>query len=89
MEREEVLARIREAIPQAGEIQVEGAECDFTAVVVSETFDGLSQVKRQQQVLAAFADALGSGELHALSVKAYTAPELERQQGGSLTQISL
>ncbi|MFV8818410.1 BolA family protein [Haliea sp. E17] len=89
MDSSEVLRRIREAVPAAADIQVEGADCDFTALVLSEDFAGVSQVKRQQQVLVSFADVLGSGELHALSVKAYTPAEWQAKQAQSLTQLSL
>ena len=89
MDREEVIARIGQAVPAAAEIMVEGADCDFTAVVLSEDFAGVSQVKRQQQVLASFSDVLASGELHALSVKAHTPAEWQAKQSQSLTQLSL
>ncbi len=89
MQSEEVVQRIREAVPAASDIQVEGADCDFTALVLCEDFAGLSPVKRQQQVLAQFADVLGSGELHALSVKAHTPAEWQAKQAQSLTQLSL
>ncbi len=89
MQSDEVVQRIREAVPGAADIQVEGADCDFTALVLSEDFAGLSPVKRQQQVLAKFADVLGSGELHALSVKAHTPEEWQAKQAKSLTQLSL
>ncbi|TGD75337.1 BolA/IbaG family iron-sulfur metabolism protein [Mangrovimicrobium sediminis] len=89
MQREEVIARIEAAVPQAQEIKVEGADCDFTAVVLSEGFAGVSPVKRQQQVLAAFADVIASGELHALSVRALTPEEWQKKQAQSLTQLAL
>ena len=88
MEREQVIARIRQVAPEA-EIMVEGADCDFTAVVLSGDFEGVSQVKRQQQVLAQFTDELASGELHALTVKAHTPAEWQAKQAQSLTTISL
>ena len=89
MEREQVIALIREVVPNASEIAVDGADCDFSALVLSEEFDGVSQVKRQQQILARFSDVLATGELHALSVKAHTPSEWQAKQQGSLTQISL
>lgn len=89
MERQQVITRIEQAIPDAVDIQVEGADCDFTALVLSESFAGVSAVKRQQQVLAKFTDVLASGELHALSVKAHTPDEWQAKQAQSLTQLSL
>ncbi len=89
MDRDEVLRRVRAAVPGAADVQVEGADCDFTALVLSEDFAGVSPVRRQQQVLAQFADVLGSGELHALSVKAHTPAEWREKQAQTLTQLSL
>jgi len=89
MERQEVIALLEAAVPEAEAVYVEGADCDFTAVVLSDSFAGVSQVKRQQQVLARFADLLASGELHALSIKAFTPGEWQAKRGQSLTQVSL
>ncbi len=89
MERDEVVARIESAVPEVDQVKVEGADCDFSALVLSESFAGVSQVKRQQQVLAAFADLLATGDLHALSVKAYTPEEWQKKQSASLTQLAL
>jgi acid stress-induced BolA-like protein IbaG/YrbA len=86
MQASDVIARIQAAIPQA-QVQVEGADCSFSVVVISDHFAGLLPVKRQQQVLACFSDLLASGDLHALTVNACTAPEW--QQKNSLTQLSL
>lgn len=89
MQHDEVRQRIQAAFPADTEIRIEGADCDFTALVLSADFDGVSAVKRQQRVLAQFADVLASGELHALSVKAFTPSEWKSKQAQALTQLSL
>lgn len=89
MESQEVVNRIRQAVPDATDIQVDGADCDFRAIVLSPSFEGLSPVKRQQSVLAQFSDVLSTGELHALSVKAHTPDEWKAKQPQTLTQVSL
>jgi acid stress-induced BolA-like protein IbaG/YrbA len=79
------------AIPDA-RVFLDGEGCDFSAIVISESFKGLTPVKRQQQVLAPLAEWLASGALHAFSVKAYTGPEWEDRQAaaaGGLVQIQL
>ena len=88
MDINEVVERIKKVLPQA-EIDVEGADCNFTAVVLDQSFAGQLPIKRQQQVLAAFADVLASGELHALTVKAHTLDEWTSRQQQSLTQLTL
>jgi len=69
-------------------VEVEGADCDFTVTVIAERFEGLNTVKRQQMILAAFAEYLATGELHALSVKTYTLNEWNNKATG-LVQLSL
>jgi acid stress-induced BolA-like protein IbaG/YrbA len=76
MDTQTVLAAIRAAVPDA-EISLEGEGCQFTAVVASPGFEGLSQVRRQQQVLAGLQPWLETGELHAVTLRTYTPGELE------------
>lgn len=49
--------------------------CQFQLRVVSETFTGLSLVKRQQKVYEAIGHLLTSGELHAISMQVLTPAE--------------
>lgn len=86
MEQVQIIDMIRQAVPGA-EVQIEGADCNFTVVVVSDTFSGLTPVKRQQQVLAAFNDLLAGGELHALSVRAHTPAEWSAIQQQNLVTL--
>lgn len=79
MDRSQILQAIEAALPGA-RVWLEGEGCDFTATVVSEAFAGLPPVKRQQQVLAAVAGWLASGELHAFTVKAHTGAEWAARQ---------
>ena len=62
MQKTEVEAKIRQAIPDA-DIEVEGADCSFSVVVLSQEFE-----------------KMGSGALHALSVKAHTPGEWAKLQ---------
>jgi monothiol glutaredoxin len=85
-----------EALVKAGVadslVFVEGAGCDLTVTVVSEQFNDLSVVKKQQLVMATLSEVLGSGKLHAVSVQPYTPAEWQArstQSGGGLLQISL
>lgn len=93
MDSSEIIARVEKAVPDATEVLVEGADCSFTTVVVSPSFDGQSLLKRQQAVLSHFVDLLGSGDLHALTVKAHTPAEWSAKQQPkpqtNLTQLSI
>jgi acid stress-induced BolA-like protein IbaG/YrbA len=89
METSAIQQAIEAALPGAA-VYLDGEGCDFSAIVVSDGFQGLSTVKRQQQVLAAVAGWLATGELHAFSVKAYTPAEWDsRQAAPGLVQIQL
>lgn len=46
--------------------------------MVSPDFEGLSPVKKQQMVYGTVTDRITSGELHALTIKAYTPDEWEK-----------
>lgn len=87
MEREEVIDRIRRVLPDASAIEVQGADCNFTARVISDDFAAQRPVLRQQSVLAAFADVLADGRLHALTVETYTPDEWQAKMPPNLTQL--
>ncbi|MDO6681718.1 MULTISPECIES: BolA family protein [unclassified Oceanobacter] len=88
METSEVHQRIQQALDDsAAKIEIHGADCNFTARVISNVFEGLRPVQRQQRILAAFSEPLASGELHALTVEAFTAAEWQAKAQGGLTQL--
>ena len=47
----------------------------FDAVIISDLFEGLSLVKRQQKVYACLGELIANGSVHALSLKTYTPEE--------------
>ncbi len=47
----------------------------YEATVISNAFDGLTMLKEHQLVYATVNEHIASGELHALSIKAYTPEE--------------
>jgi acid stress-induced BolA-like protein IbaG/YrbA len=78
----DIKAAVTAAIPDC-ELSVEGEGCNFTLVVVSESFAGLLPVKRQQKVLAPLNQWLATGELHAVSMRTYTQAELEQSRAAN------
>jgi acid stress-induced BolA-like protein IbaG/YrbA len=88
MDISEVRSLIEAAIPGC-RIGVEGEGCNFSVQVVSEAFEGLSPVKRQQKVLAALHEPLATGALHAISMKVYTPEEWaqEKPEDSGLVQL--
>ncbi len=71
---EEIVALIKAGIPDA-EIIVDGEDCSFSVTVVSASFEGLSLLKKQKAVMATVKDAIASGALHAITIKAHTLDE--------------
>lgn len=72
------------ALPGA-EIVIKGDDgVHFEALIVASQFEGLSLVKRQQQVYAVLNDWIRSGRLHAIALKTYTPNEWASQGGASL-----
>jgi acid stress-induced BolA-like protein IbaG/YrbA len=65
---------VRSRFPDARvDVQTEGNRALIT--VVSDAFDGLSRVRKQQAVYACIADFIGDGTLHAVSIRALTPDE--------------
>ena len=62
------------------EVIVTGDGSHFEAIVIGEVFDGLSIVKKQQKVYATLGDKITNGEVHALTIKTYTAEEWTKAQ---------
>jgi len=74
MSPEEVKQLIEAGLPGC-DVTVTGDGSHFDATVVGEVFEGLSPVKKQQMVYGTVTDKITSGELHALTIKAYTPDE--------------
>lgn len=74
----EIQAMIKKELPDA-EVLVQGEGCSFSVVVVSARFEGCTLLKKQQMVLESVQEALATGALHAISVKAFTPQEWQRR----------
>lgn len=84
MEEQDIIERVRQLYPDAI-IDLAGADCSFEMYVISDAFDGMNTLQRQQPILSLFKDELSSGKLHALSIKAKTPKEQTSNSG--LVQI--
>ena len=71
---EEIKARIEQALADA-EVAVSGEGDRFQVDVVSERFEGLSRVKRQQAIYGVIGDLIASGAIHAVTINASTRDE--------------
>jgi acid stress-induced BolA-like protein IbaG/YrbA len=74
MTTEQVRLLIERGIPGA-QVSVSGENGKFEATIVSEVFENLTMVKEHQLVFRTVQAEIASGELHALTIKAYTPAE--------------
>lgn len=79
MQREDIQKLIESGIPDSI-VEVEGDDgTHFGAIIVSDTFTGLSMVKQHQVVYKALGDKMGTA-IHALSIQTLTPEEWEQKK---------
>lgn len=79
MDASTIKQRIEDGIENAEvHVQLEGNKCHV--VVVSEVFEGMRSVKKQQTVYGCLNDLISSGALHAVTMQTLTPAEWEQQK---------
>ena len=58
---------------------VTGGDGKYEATVICDCFEGMSMVKKHKLVYATVKAQIASGELHALTIKAFTQAEWDKQ----------
>lgn len=76
MDLADIQRRVEEAIP-GSEVSVDTDGYYVNVSVVSEQFDGLNAVKRQQLVYSGLNELISNGSLHAVTIKANTPEEAQ------------
>ncbi len=71
--------RIEREIP-GSEAQVEGADAHYSAVVISQAFEGKTRVEQHQMIYALFREEMASQTIHALALRTVTPSERKRSQ---------
>lgn len=79
MENNEIQTVLMNALPLQ-EVHVTGDGSHFQIVAVGDIFADLSRVKKQQVIYAPLMEFLADNRIHALSIKAYTPHEWERDR---------
>jgi stress-induced morphogen len=76
MKKEEIVQKIRAALPDARVelTDLTGTEDHWEATIVSEAFDGKSLIQRHRLVFGALAEEM-KGPIHALTLKTFTPAE--------------
>ncbi|CNJ67404.1 BolA family iron metabolism protein IbaG [Yersinia aldovae] len=62
------------------EVHVTGEGSHFQVIAVGELFADMSRVKQQQAVYAPLMEYIADNRIHALSIKAYTPQEWQRDR---------
>ncbi|MEY4921664.1 MAG: hypothetical protein RLY17_381 [Pseudomonadota bacterium] len=62
------------------EVHVTGEGSHFQVIAVGELFADMSRVKKQQAVYAPLMEYIADNRIHALSIKAYTPQEWQRDR---------
>jgi len=78
METTEVQKIIQAGI-NGSEVRVTADGSKYTAIVVSDEFEGKTMVAEQKMVYALVNEHIQSGAIHALTIKAYTKAEWAEQ----------
>jgi acid stress-induced BolA-like protein IbaG/YrbA len=82
MDARQIADLIRQSIPDA-RVDVQSEDnTHFAALLVGAAFEGLRPLARHQLVYRALGERMG-GEIHALSIEAYTPAEWAARGGGT------
>ena len=75
MTPEDIVTILEQNIENAEIPECTGDGSHFQVTVVSDSFEGLRPVKRQQTIYQHLNEQITSGELHAIGIKTYTQDE--------------
>lgn len=76
---DEIEARLA-ALEGVSYVRVRGDGYHYELTIVSNQFEGLRPVSRQQWVYSKLQDKIVSGDLHALTMKTWTEAEWEKER---------
>ncbi|RUO26646.1 cell division protein BolA [Aliidiomarina minuta] len=79
MEPAQIQDILREAI-DLEEVYVKSDGSHVEVIAVAEVFGELSRVKQQQLIYAPLKPAIADGSIHAVSIKAYTPAQWQREK---------
>lgn len=79
METNEIESLLKDALGLA-EVHVSSDGSHFQIIAVSDQFDGMSRVKKQQLIYGPLSDRIADGSMHALSIKTFTEEQWRRER---------
>ena len=79
MEINQVETLLKESLA-LDEVIVKANGSHYEVIAVGDCFDGLSRVKKQQLVYGPLMETISDGTIHAVSIKAFTPTEWQRER---------
>lgn len=79
MDLQEIETLLKDALDLT-EVHVTGEGSHFNIIAVSDAFNDMSRVKRQQAVYAPLADKIADGSMHAISIKTFSEKDWQRER---------
>lgn len=79
MSNEEIELLLKDAL-NLSEVVVKSEGTHFTIIAVSDEFDSMSRVKRQQAVYAPLKERIADGSMHAVTIKTFTPAQWQRER---------
>ena len=87
--QDEIAKIIKRSLPEAQVIVASDDGTHFNAIVISESFEGLSLVKQHQIVMNALKADFDTERLHALQLRTFTPEKWTAQKTGPLPVVSV
>lgn len=85
MELSEIENLLKEAL-NLDEVYVRGEGSHYNIIAVSDAFNEMSRVKRQQAVYAPLADKIADGTMHAVNIKTFSVADWARERQFNIPQ---
>ena len=85
MDNQQIEALLKDTLGLA-EVHVSGDGSHFQVIAVSDQFVDMSRVKKQQFIYAPLAEKIASGSMHAVSIKAFTETQWQKEKLFNLPQ---
>jgi acid stress-induced BolA-like protein IbaG/YrbA len=80
MSHDEIIEKLRSAL-SLDDVRVHSEDgSHFQIIAVSDQFDAMSRVKRQQAIYAPLAEDIANNRIHALSIKTYNVAQWQREK---------
>lgn len=85
MDNQEIETLLKQQLDLA-EVHVTSDGSHFQIIAVSDKFDDMSRVKKQQFIYAPIKDKIADGSMHAISIKTFSEKQWQRERMFNMPQ---